>query len=196
MNDSLPAYPLPIRVLHWLTVILVAGLFALAAGNGLIAEAAPDLGEMLVVVHINLGFFVFLATLARLALRFGVTGPGPSDRARTSLHILARTVHGLLYAGLLAIPVAGYVKLASLGFEIRILGTVPLPGLPFDPSLARVARDTHAGVALCLLGLVVLHAAAAALHHRIDGIPVLRRMSLWPGAGRMGVHYTARRDSR
>lgn len=195
MRGAPPIYALPIRLLHWLTVILVAWLFALAIGNRFLSEALPDLGETFVQVHINLGFLVLLATLVRLVVKIGVPAPGSSWQTGKWPPVLARTVHGLLYAGLLTIPVAGYVKLAALGYEIRLFGMIALPGLSFDPSLARYAREVHANAAWCLGLLILLHGAAALFHRRIDGTSVLHRMALWSRAPWVRVAGTVRHTS-
>lgn len=148
----------------------------LAAVNAAVYEGRPVLAEAVVQVHLSLGAVILALTLLRLAWRVSADLPpcptGMSRAARSA----TRLVHAALYLLLLVLPLSGYVKLAALGFQILLFGSLPLPALPFDPELAAAARILHAAAA-ALLGLLLLgHAGAALWHERLFGTPVLDRM--------------------
>ncbi|MEM8837704.1 MAG: cytochrome b/b6 domain-containing protein [Pseudomonadota bacterium] len=169
-------YSLALRVIHWVTVFVVTGQVLLAGLNALLYEPRPILAEALVQAHLSMGFVVFILTCVRLAVRWQSPAPPPSTLA--SLRIGAAIVHSLLYIVLLLMPVTGYLRLATLGFEIRYFGLFSLPDLTFDPALANFAAMAHSALALGLAGLVVLHILAALFHRRLDGIGVIPRMAI------------------
>lgn len=167
-------YSLALRLVHWLTAVLVAGQVGLALANIALYEPRPVLAEWLVQAHITLGFAVFALTLLRLPIRGMSKSPLPS-RLRV-LRIGASVMYAALYLFLLALPATGYLKLAALGFQVEVAGLIPLPTLPVDISLARAAEQAHMTAAYALAGALVLHVSAAVFHERLDGRRVLPHM--------------------
>lgn len=155
-------YGLALRMIHWSTAALVAMGAVLALLNALLYEPRPILAEALVQGHIAVGVMVLLLTLLRMVLRVMRSVPlppgGPVRRR------VARLVHASLYAVLIVIPVSGYVKLAALGFQINVLGVLPLPALPLNVPLAFWAERCHTVAAAALGALLVLHIAGAVSH--------------------------------
>lgn len=149
---------------------------ALAAVNALVYEGHPVLAEAAVQAHLSLGAVILLITVLRLLCRLALHVPALPDTMQTAARRAAQAVHAALYLLLLALPLSGYVKLAALGYEIVLFGLVALPPLPFDPALAAAARDLHAAAAVILGILLTGHIAAALLHRRLFGQPVIRRM--------------------
>lgn len=172
MNEG---YSLGLRILHWLTAVLVLVQVSLAVLNTLLYEPRPILAEWLVQAHISLGAVILTLTLCRILLR--LRSPVPPRSPCPTIRNASNCVHLLLYACLLALPISGYLKLAALGFEIRLFAGLPLPALALDPALAAGAKVVHEATALVLGALVMAHIAAALLHNRLDGQSVLRRMT-------------------
>ena len=168
-------YPLPLRLLHAVTAVLVAVQVGLAAVNAAVYEGDPVLAEAVVQAHLSLGALVFALTLLRLALRLSGAVPPPAAMTPAARRA-ARLLQAALYALLILLPVSGYLKLAALGFQVVLFGLLPLPPLPFDPAVAAAARALHAGAAVLLGLLLVGHVGAAVLHARLFGQPVLARM--------------------
>lgn len=175
-------YPRRLRLLHWITALLVAGQAGLAAINAAVYEGHPLLAETAVQAHLSLGLLILLLTLLRLSWRLRAVTPGLPGDLTGKARWAARGLHGALYALLLFLPVTGYVKLAALGFEIIAFGLIALPTLPLDPQTAAAARVLHGAGAALLAGLLVLHIGAAVFHRRLFGGPVIQRM--WGPSGK------------
>lgn len=171
-----PIYPRHIRVVHWATVVLVLLQIISVLLHQLVYETNPRLSEWLVQQHISLGAVVFLATLLRLALR--QVFEMPLGSSRTSVRVAARINHAAFYGFLIVLPVTGYLKLAPLGFEIKVLGIQRLPSMPFDQALAQTAAVWHFWCAILFSIALVLHVLATVFHTRLDGHSVLHRMRL------------------
>ncbi len=175
---GLAIHPQALRLLHWATALLVGCQAGLAGLGAAVAEVRPGLGEAALQAHLSLGALLFAMTAVRLGCRLILAGPGaPFDLAPTA-RTAANGLHAALYALLLLLPLTGYVKLAALGFEIRLFALISLPALPLDTTLARRCATLHAAGAAALGGLLVLHIGAAVAHKWLFGMPVLYRMRL------------------
>ena len=148
----------------------------LAAVNALVYEGHPVLAEAAVQAHLSFGATILVLTVLRFVCRLSLGVPALPDDMPPAARRAAQSVHAALYLLLLALPLSGYVKLAALGYEIVLFGILALPPLPFDPALATAARDLHTTAAVCLGILLTGHIAAALLHRRLFGQPVLQRM--------------------
>ncbi|MEL7348266.1 MAG: cytochrome b/b6 domain-containing protein [Pseudomonadota bacterium] len=153
-----------LRLIHWVTAVLVAVQVSLALLNIALYEPRPVLAEALVQSHISVGAVLFLLTVARVFLRC-FTGVVPRSDV-PALRYAAMINHCLLYVCLLVLPITGYLKLAALGFTVTPFGLLPLPALSLNVPFARMADLAHDGTAILLSLLLSLHIAAAILHHR------------------------------
>ena len=79
---------------------------------------------------------------------------------------------------MIALPLTGILKLTLSGLDVAVFGAVLVPSLWRAPDMARWLNRVHEWLAMALIGLVVLHAAAALLHRRLTGLSVIRRMAL------------------
>jgi len=92
--------------------------------------------------------------------------------------VLGGLVHIGLYALLLVICISGYLISTAKGKGIDWFGVYEVPAMiePFERQ-GDLAGDIHLIAAWVLIGLVVLHAAAALKHHFIDKDNTLIRMT-------------------
>ena len=178
MHGDASGYRLPARLLHWLMAALV--LATIPAGF-LMVQSGLDrsLQNALFVFHKNVGVLLLLLVLARIAYRLA-RPPVPLPPALPAWqHRVSGLVHGALYALLVVMPLAGYVRVKAGGFPIETLDALGVPSLvPRSDALAATAKTVHYFGGLAITALILLHVAAA-LHHGIvrrDG--VLDRM--WP----------------
>ncbi|WMS41913.1 cytochrome b/b6 domain-containing protein [Acuticoccus sp. MNP-M23] len=99
--------------LHWLIVLLLLAQFAEGEFMGdLFDKGAAGVSEMTALlgyVHIGVGAIIFLAAAVRLWDRFAHGRPAAPEGEPNWAKTLARISHALLYAILLAMPVAGFV---------------------------------------------------------------------------------------
>jgi len=151
--------------LHWATVLVVFFQLTLAGVNVLAYETRPDLAEAVVTIHVSLGLVIALIVFLRVAVRLILGAPAalemPVWRRR-----LVSAVHIALYALLLMMALAGYVKLAALGVSPGFGSVGLLPPLPFDPQLAQVAAQMHQVGGVILIAVIGLHVAGALSHGR------------------------------
>ena len=148
--------------LHWLMAVLVLILYPL--GLWMVGldythpwyQRAPDL-------HRTLGVLMALLLPLRLVWRLANPQPlvegGPWERR---LALLA---------------VSGYLISTADGHPLPLLGglEIPAPGEGFE-NQEDLAGEIHKWLAHVLMGLVVLHSAAALKHHLVDRDSTLRRM--------------------
>jgi cytochrome b561 len=171
-----------LRHLHWWT----AGFVIVAFPLGWLMVAVP-LRELLLKFllyqfHKTIGLTVFGLTLYRLSIRARVNRPEWDSHLPEWQQRAARSMHTVLYALLLAVPVLGYLTaaLAPARVPTLFLGLIPIPHLLSpDAQWFAIIRQVHRWVAVILVVAAVAHMGAALEHHR-RGRPVLRRM--W-GAG-------------
>ena len=132
-------------------------------------------------IHKTLGVTILFVALARIAWAVAQPKPGPLHPERRMETALADTVHWLLYASLILVPLAGWVShAASEGFApIRWPFGQSLPLVPKSERLHEVAASLHIVFERVLAIGVLLHVAGALKHHFWDRDATLRRM--WPG---------------
>ena len=132
-------------------------------------------------IHKTLGVTILFVALARIAWAVAQPKPGPLHPERRLETTLADTVHWLLYASLVLVPLSGWVShAASQGFApIRWPFGQSLPGVPKSESVHLVAASLHVVFERVLVLSLLLHTAGALKHHFWDRDATLRRM--WPG---------------
>src|SRR3984885_3597728 len=118
-----PGYGVVAKLLHWLIVALVVLQFGLAWTMPDIPRGKPP--EGLVSLHLSVGATLLIVMLARLAWRL-VHGTPPSTVAVAWQRRLASAVHGLLYALLIVMPLAGWAWASAKGWPVTLFGAGPL----------------------------------------------------------------------
>jgi cytochrome b561/polyisoprenoid-binding protein YceI len=177
------------KFFHWLTALLILSLIAL----GFYANDLPyETQEQLTTkawyfsLHKTLGVTVFFVALLRIIWAFTQPKPGLLNADKKLESWLAETVHWLLYASLVIVPLAGWISHAAAS------GFAPIwwpfgQNLPFIPKSTTVEHafgSLHHIAGKVLIGALILHAAGALKHHFIDGDSTLRRML--PGEPALG----------
>jgi cytochrome b561 len=171
-----PRYGGVAQGLHW----LVAGLVALVVALGLTMTAAPrgsPARDQLLLLHRSFGLTILVLILLRLLWRLSHPPPplpadvGPVERAT------ARANHRLLYAVLVAMPLAGYVNSAAARHPVSVFGLFAIPPFPVaDERLAQWAIALHLAAQYLLYLLVALHVAGALYHLVVKRDGVFERM--------------------
>lgn len=174
---------------HWLIAIALAGLIAIGLAMTH-ADLAPLRRFQLYQWHKSVGITVLVLSVARLAWRLGHAPPPLAETMSRIERRAASATHGILYALLLGLPLAGWAVVSASPFDIPTLlyGTVPWPHLPILSDLADKAaaeaslKRVHAYGAYLMIALLLLHVAAALRHHlllRDDTVwrmlPIVRR---------------------
>ena len=159
--------------IHWSSATGV--ILALAAGltlaNGPQPPAAP-----LLVVHIVLGLTVFALTLLRILWWVAFDRkPQPVAGQPGWQALLAKIVHGSLYAILLLMASSGIMTLVLSGAIPALLSGAPVPD--FTGLIPRVA---HGIMSKLLLALLAAHIGAALYHQFVRRDHLLARMGVGP----------------
>jgi cytochrome b561 len=85
--------------------------------------------------------------------------------------------HYALYALFFAVPLIGWAYSSAAGFPIVLFGVLPLPDfMSVDKEFAKQIKELHEISAFALLGLALLHIAAALKHQFIDKDGLVNRM--------------------
>ncbi len=165
MNENASAWPLSLRLFHWVSAVLV--MLALGLGTYMV-QFIDDPGERfdLTQTHKSIGVTVLALTMARLCFRMFTTAPKPEPFA-PSLLVAAKAAHVSLYAMLLMLPLSGWLMATTTPVRVptTVFGLFDLPYfLAPDLAIYGVAHAVHVVAAIGLACLIVLHIAAALVH--------------------------------
>ena len=173
-----PVYSPVARVLHWLTVLFVAGMVPV----GLLMTSRAErnvwdgLTNALYSSHKLAGVLLLCVVVVRLLYRLVHGAPPDEPTIEPWQKIVSHLTHWTIYLLLLAVPVLGWIGI-SLYPALDIFGLFKLPGLvaPNQP-VSSTDFMFHKLGAFALVALVALHAGAALFHHVVRNDGVLRRM--------------------
>lgn len=164
------------KILHWLTALLIIGLFALGVWMRTLGyydgwyQTAPHW-------HKQIGIILLVLMVARLIWRFIKGTPKALSSHSTLEKRAAHWVHGILYLGVFAIIASGYLIATADNRGIEVLGFITLPVL-FPPieNQEDIAGLIHEWGAYALMAFVAIHALGALKHHYFDKDQTLKRM--------------------
>ena len=179
MSKPITPYKGPARLLHWGMALLI--LATIPAGVVMVQQGLDrSLQNTLFIFHKNVGVLLLILVVVRLAYRWrNPPAPLPAEVPHWQ-HRVSGLTHVLLYALLVLVPLAGYVRVKAGGFPIETLDGIGVPALvPRSESLANLAKATHYYAGIAIAVLIVLHIGAAAFHGIIRKDGVFSRM--WPG---------------
>jgi cytochrome b561 len=175
LKNSTNAYGWPSIIMHWLSAILIIGLFALGL---YMVELTyyDDWYHQSTHWHESLGVLFAVLLVARLIWR--QLNPKPTPIAPSQLQQrLATWAHHLFYLLMIAIPVSGYLISTADGHEVKVFEWFALPSVSGDiNNLATISGDIHYWLSIAIIGLTLLHIAAALKHHFIDKDDTLKRI--------------------
>jgi cytochrome b561 len=178
---SNPSYSGPARILHWLMAVLI--LLTIPAGLIMVQEGLDrSVQNTLFIFHKNVGVALLILVLMRLLWRWR-NPPPPKPSSLPALQVRAAELsHAGLYVLMIAVPLAGYVRVKAGGFPIESLDALNVPSLvPRSDSVAEVAKLIHYGAGLAIMALIALHIAAALFHGIVKRDGIFSRM--WPPLG-------------
>lgn len=166
--------------LHWLIAILVLLLIGLGWYMVDIPKNTPARAYFF-NLHKSIGLVAFSVVALRLVWRLSHVPPGLPASVKQWEVLAASWTHRLLYAGLLVMPISGYVASNFTKFGVKFFGLELPPWGPEDKVLYGIFNQIHVVTSYIFVALIVLHVAAAFKHLLIDRDDVFRRML--PGRG-------------
>jgi len=156
--------------IHWSSATAVI----LAFIAGLVLANSATVPAPLLVAHIVLGLLVFALTLFRIVWWWlADKHPAPPADQPQWQRMTATIVHGLLYVLLILMATSGIATIVSSGAIPALASGAPAPD--FSELIPRVA---HGIMSKLLLGLFVLHVAAALYHQFVRRDRLLARMGI------------------
>ena len=177
------------KVFHWTTafLILTAIPLGLVANKMAISPDTLALKAQLFSLHKTVGVTAFFVALARILWAIFQPKPALLNSEKPVEAFLAETVHWLLYASLVIVPLSGWLHHAATSGFAPILWPLPqdLPLVAKSETLAGFFSALHLVFTKILGFAVVLHIAGALKHHVIDKDATLRRM--WFGTSDISV---------
>lgn len=178
LKNTTSGYGLIAILLHWLMALAIFGMFGLGLYMVTLNFYHPWYHSAL-ETHKAIGVLVGMVLLARFGWRsINVSPAGLS--AKPVENQLAHVAHMALYLLMAALLVSGYLISTADGRAIEVFGLFYVPSLIAREGLEDTAGEIHEVLAWTLIGLVLLHAAAALKHHFMSKDNTLRRM-LRPG---------------
>ena len=169
-------YARPIIALHWLIAIGIIAMLCIGFYMVGLPRGLPFKSD-LINFHKSLGITVFLLVLIRILVRLAYGRP-PLPPMRTWQRAAASITQALLYAGMVAMPLTGYLGSSFNKFGTKFWG-MALPQWGWDDKpLRQIFFGIHEYLAWIMAALVILHFLGAMKHHLIDRDGLLRRM--WP----------------
>ena len=166
-------------VLHWVLGLAVLAVF----GVGLYMANLPFclLRMKLFNWHKWAGMCFLALSVLRLVWRLTHRPPALPARITAAMPTWQRWAHEVTHTGLyilfFAVPLIGWAYSSAAGFPIVVFGVLPLPDfVPADKALAALLKPWHELSAFALLGLALLHIAAALKHQWWDRDGLVNRM--------------------
>jgi len=172
MTDRLH-YGTPAKVMHWLVVVLLVVQFPIGWFMPDVHAGPPGTAMAL---HISFGITLLVVIVARLIWR--IAHPvAPESSLPVWQRVSSEAVHWLLYAGVLAATLTGWLFVSYRGWSVSYFGLVPLPMLAGKNAAAIKQIDGwHQLAEWALLVLICIHVAAALVHFFVYRDRILQRM--------------------
>ncbi|MEO8296553.1 MAG: cytochrome b/b6 domain-containing protein [Burkholderiales bacterium] len=164
-------------VLHWLTAVLVVGVWVLGQVIDVFPKGVPRVTAR--SLHITGGTLLGLLLVYRIVWRAGPRSVRLPPADAGWLGKLSTLTHFGLYILLCAAVLAGLANTWVRGDNLFNLVTLPA----FDPGnsdLRETVEELHELAANLLLLVAGLHALAALVHHAVFRDDVMRRMGRRP----------------
>lgn len=151
-------YRLAAKVFHWVTALLI--VFMVASGIIMKQLGSGALMDFIFTLHKTTGALIVVLVVGRFAYR--VLFP---DRSWQAGHHRLPTIHWLLYALMIVVPLLGWAGISDFGARGIFFG-LSLPSIwPEGAGLADFLFEAHAYAAFGMLVVVALHIGMAVQDH-------------------------------
>lgn len=183
LRNSIAGYGRIAIAFHWTMAALILGMLGLGLYMSDLPPADPETFK-LYQLHKSFGLTALALASLRLLWRLANATPAlPAAMPRWE-RLGAHLGHFGLYALMFAIPLSGWAMVSASPWNIPtvLFDTLHVPHLPIPEALgAKAAVETffkqmHELFAFALIGLLIVHVAAALKHHLLSRDDTLRRM--------------------
>jgi cytochrome b561 len=163
---------------HWIIAVLIVANLVLGLFH---EDFARDVRSWMMYIHKGTGMAILALSVARVLWRIGHRPP-PFDPVLKAWEVsLAKAIHFLFYAFMIALPITGWMLSSGKGAPIDFFGLFPIPALPVPPTKEahHLYGEIHEILGKVMIGLILLHVAGALKHHFDGHRHVIGRMSPW-----------------
>ncbi|MDX3895496.1 cytochrome b [Pusillimonas sp.] len=171
INDSKQRYGSISRIFHWSMAVLIG--WQLLKFFDRINDGEHWVGQTLVPWHVSIGTALCVLIVLRLAWTGLQAGRRPEQDPAAAF--LVKTGHGLMYAGMLLMPLTGILTMVGNGYGLTTFG-VELASKGQEISWMASLGSLHSPMAWVLLVLIAGHIGIALLHGIVKKDGVLQRM--------------------
>jgi len=162
--------------LHWIVALTIFGLFGL--GWYMVDLTYYDkLYNTLPAIHKSIGILLIFVFVFWLIWKIINLAPRPVEGSSRFEIVAAKMAHLGIFALIALILVSGYLIPTAAGMGISVFGWFEVPATIISiPEQEDVTGLVHKFLSYIVIGLALLHAAAALKHHFINKDDTLRRM--------------------
>ncbi|MEY4729215.1 MAG: hypothetical protein RL020_373 [Pseudomonadota bacterium] len=161
-------------LLHWLLAIALIGQIGLGVWMGDIPKDTPERAYFF-NLHKSIGLVIALFILWRIAVRLKNSPPALPPMSNWE-RIAAKASHHLLYAGMILLPLTGYIASNFTKYGIKFFGYQIAPWGPADKSIYKIFNEAHSITGNVMIAVILIHIAAALKHWLFDKDTVMQRM--------------------
>ena len=172
MNDSKERYGSITRIFHWGMALLIIWQFMKFFDR--INDGEHWIGENIVSWHVSIGSLLLVLIVLRLI--WAATQKNNRPEQEPSTAFLVKAGHGLLYLGMLLLPITGLMIMIGNGYGWNPFGLDLIARGGAKIGWLATLGSVHSLIAWSLLILVLGHTSIALLHHFVKKDGVLRRM--------------------
>ena len=172
MYDSKERYGSITRIFHWGMALLIIWQFMKFFDR--INDGEHWIGENIVSWHVSIGSLLLVLIVLRLI--WAATQKNNRPEQEPSTAFLVKAGHGLLYLGMLLLPITGLMIMIGNGYGWNPFGLGLIARGGAEIGWLTTLGSAHSLIAWSLLILVLGHAGIALLHHFVKKDGVLRRM--------------------
>ena len=176
LYNSKDKFGLVSKGLHWTIAFGIIGLIALGwwmVGLGYYDPWYHDSLE----AHKAVGMVVLALAFCKIGWQFFNKPPAPGKALTPNEKNASKTMHWVLYALMVVVPVTGYIMTTSSGQGVSMFGLFEVPALMQNSESTRdVSTSIHYYFAYAGIALVLGHAGAALKHHFVNRDDTLTRM--------------------
>lgn len=168
MSSTVERYNGVARALHWLSALLIFGLFGVGLYMTGLDKADPARADIY-GLHKSIGVLTLFLVIARLLWFRIAQAPALPSAFSPKEKVVMKGLQALLYLLMLLIPISGYVMSISAGHPVSFFGLFDMPALLGEnKSIAGIAHEAHEILSWAIIAIVVLHMAGAMKHRLKD----------------------------
>lgn len=171
INDSKERYGSVSKAFHWLMAVLI--IWQLLKFGDRIAEGEHWVGQTLVPWHVSIGTLLLVLIVLRLAWVARQRHQRPAQDPATAK--LVKAGHGLLFAGMLLMPITGVMVMLGGGYGLTAFG-LEIFAESEEIAWAASLGSLHSPLVWALTALVLGHIGIALFHHFVQRDDTLKRM--------------------